>query len=305
MNKMTAAKRAQILGMMAEGLSMRSICRLSGVSKNTVTKLLADAGTAFAEYHHNHVRNVNVARIQADEIWSFVGMKEKQAKRKGNKRPAGVGDIWTWTALDADSKLCVSYLVGGRDAGYAYEFMTDVASRLQSRVQLTTDGHSAYLSAVHGAFGLDVDYAQLIKQYGEDPNSEHRYSPPICTGCEVKKVIGFPEAKHISTSYVERQNLSMRMGMRRFTRLTNAFSNKAENHMHAIAIYFMHYNWVRVHQTLRVTPAMQAGLTDKLWSLADMVAVLEEWESRQPVGEKVGRKVGQKDAQPRAARKSN
>lgn len=304
MNKMTADKRATILGMMAEGLSVRSICRLSGASKNTVIKLLADAGAAFAEYHHNHVRNVNSKRVQADEIWSFVGMKEKQAKRKGKERPKGVGDIWTWTAIDADSKLCVSWLVGGRDAGYAYEFMTDVASRLTSRVQLTTDGHSPYLSAVPGAFGLEVDYAQLIKQYGEDPNAEHRYSPPICTGCEVNRVIGFPEPEHISTSYVERQNLSMRMGMRRFTRLTNAFSKKAENHMHAISIYFMHYNWVRVHQTLRVTPAMEAGLTDKLWTLADMVAVLEEWESRQPK-EKVGRKVGQKDARPRAARKSN
>lgn len=292
MNRMTKERRAQILGMMAEGMSIRSICRLTGASKNTVVKLLINAGTAFAEYHHDHVRNVSSKRVQADEIWSFIGMKEKQAKRMGNERPANVGDIWTWTAIDADSKLCISWLVGGRDAGYAYEFMMDVASRLANRVQLTTDGHSAYLSAVEGAFGMDVDYAMLIKQYGEDPNSEHRYSPPICTGCETKKVTGFPEPKHISTSYVERQNLSMRMGMRRFTRLTNAFSKKAENHMHAIAIYFMHYNFVRIHQTLRCTPAMQAGLTDVLWSLADMVAVLEEWESRQPK-EKVGRKVGQ------------
>ncbi len=301
MNKLDATRRAQILGMMAEGTSVRSICRMAGVSKNTVIKLLVSAGTAFREYQDKAFRNLKCRRIQADETWSFVAMKQKTAVRKG-LRAFGVGDAWTWTAIDADTKLVPSwYLSESRDAGAAYEFIEDLASRLASRVQLTTDGHHAYLDAVESSFGyLGIDYAMLVKLYGKDPNEpEHRYSPAKCIGCEDRKILGDPDPEHISTSYVERQNLSMRMGMRRFTRLTNAFSKKVQNHMHAISIYFMHYNFVRVHQTLRVTPAMEAkmigpdgkekAVTDYLWTLADMVAVLEEWESRQP-HKKVGRK---------------
>jgi IS1 family transposase len=304
MNKLTHERRASILGMMAEGMSLRSICRMTGVSKNTLAKLLKDAGTAFAEYQDKKLRNLKSRRVQCDEIWSFVRMKEKQAKRKGSERPVNVGDVWTWTAIDADTKLVPSWYIGSRDAGAAYEFIEDLAGRLANRVQLTTDGHHAYLDAVESSFGyLGIDYAMLVKLYGADPNEpEHRYSPAKCIGCEERKILGNPDPDHISTSYVERQNLSMRMGMRRFTRLTNAFSKKVQNHMHAISIYFMHYNFVRVHMTLRVTPAMEAkvigpdgkekAVTNHLWTLADMVAVLEEWEARQP-HKKVGRKLGQ------------
>ncbi|MGD0947792.1 MAG: helix-turn-helix domain-containing protein [Candidatus Binatia bacterium] len=302
MNKLTPPRRGQILGMMAEGVSIRAICRMTGVSKNTVAKLLKDAGTAFAEYQDKTFRNLKARRIQCDEIWSFVWMKEKTAKRKGSERPANVGDTWTWTAIDADTKLVPSWFVGERDAGAAYEFISDLESRLANRVQLTTDGHRAYLDAVESTFGYrGIDYAMLVKLYGPDPQEdEKRYSPAKCIGCEQHKIFGNPDPDHISTSYVERQNLSMRMGMRRFTRLTNAFSKKLENHIYAISIYFMHYNFVRIHQTLRVTPAMEAktigpdgkekAVTDHLWTLADMVAVLEEWEARQP-HEKVGRKL--------------
>lgn len=296
MNRVTSGRRAQILGMMVEGMSIRSICRMTGVSKNTIAKLLADAGAAFAEYQHRAFRNLTCKRIQCDEIWSFVGAKAKNvpAERKGE---FGFGDVWTWTAIDADSKLVPSFMVGTRNASAAYFFMKDLAGRLASRVQLTTDGHGAYLSAVEANFGRGgIDYAMLVKKYGAEPEGEKRYSPAVCLGCEKTEVFGTPNPEHISTSYVERQNLTMRMSMRRFTRLTNAFSKKVENHAHAIAIYFMHYNFVRVHQTLRVTPAMEAGVTTTLWTLADMVAVLEEWEARQP-HRKVGRKLGQKTGQ--------
>jgi len=291
MRKLPRELRIQVLGMMVEGMSIRSICRMTGISKNTATKLLEDAGKAFSEHHDKHVRGLTSKRIQCDEIWSFVGMKEKNLPKE-MKNKIGMGDVWTWTAIDADTKLIASWLVGKRDAGYAYAFIEDLASRLTTRVQLTTDGHRAYLSAIEDTFGIGVDYAMLVKLYGEDPSAEKRYSPAQCIGIEKKNIIGKPDADHVSTSYVERQNLSMRMGMRRFTRLTNAFSKKLENHVHAISIYFMHYNFVRVHQTLRVTPAMEAKVTTKLWSMSDMLDVLEEWESRQP-REKVGRKLGQ------------
>jgi len=299
MNKLTLERRATILGMMVEGASIRAICRMTGVSKNTVTKLLADAGKAFAEYQDKALRGLRCHRIQCDEIWSFVGMKEKTAKRQGRQNEYGVGDVWTWTAIDADSKLVPSWFIGGRDAGAAYELMTDLEGRLATRIQLTTDGHRAYLDAVESTFGIGIDYAMLVKIYGEDPHVEKRYSPAVCLGTERHVVTGHPDPDHISTSYVERHNLSMRMGMRRFTRLTNAFSKKVENHAHALAIYFMHYNFVRIHQTLRVTPAMEAkmigpdgkerAVTDHAWTLADMVATLEDWETRQPHA-KVGRK---------------
>lgn len=275
--KLARTDRARILGMMVEGMSIRAICRLTGVSKNTVAKLLVDAGEACRTYQHETLRNLPSRRIQCDEIWSFVGAKDKNVP--ADKRGTAIGSVWTWTALDADSKLICSWLVGSRDAGTAWEFMSDLAERLRYRVQLTTDGHSAYLSAVEDAFGGQIDYAMLVKQYGAGPAEPGRYSPPECTGIAVKPISGNPDKRHISTSYVERQNLSMRMGMRRFTRLTNAFSKKLENHMHAISIYFMHYNFARVHQTLRVTPAMEAGVSDHVWSLEEIVALVESREA--------------------------
>ena len=278
MNKLPSAKRAEILGMMAEGVSIRAIVRMTGVSKNTVAKLIEDAGQAFTEYQDQEFRNLPCRRLQVDEIWSFVHCKQRNVAT-AKAAPAQAGDIWTWTAIDADTKLIPSWLVSSRDADAAQFFISDLAGRLANRVQLTSDGHKPYLEAVEQAFGADIDYAMLIKAYGEGPSSPGRYSPGVCVGAEKRRVEGRPDEAHISTSYAERQNLSMRMGMRRFTRLTNGFSKKAENHAHAVAIYFMHYNFVRIHQTLRCTPAMAAGVTARLWELADMVKVLEDWEA--------------------------
>lgn len=271
---MPFAKRAQILGLLVEGNSLRAASRLADVSINTVSKLLVDVGTACQAYHDQHVRNVTSRRVQRDEIWSFVYVKQKNipAELKGQD---GIGDVWTWVALDADSKLAISWLVGGRDAEYAYDFMQDVADRLANRVQLTTDGHSAYLDAVDGAFGVDVDFAQLVKVYGAAPEGEKRYSPPECIGAHKRAVSGKPDKDHVSASYVERQNLTMRMHMRRFTRLTNAFSKKVENHAHAIALHFMFYNFCRLHKSLRVTPAMAAGVTDHLWTVEDLARLAD------------------------------
>jgi len=266
--------------MMVEGVSIRAIARMTGASKNTIVKLLSDAGNACAEYQDKHSRNLKCERIQADEIWSFVYSKQKNVP-EDKRGQFGYGDVWTWTAIDADSKLIVSWYLGRRDAHAAYLFMTDLAGRLANRVQLTTDGHHAYLNAVDEAFDPQIDYAMLVKKYGTAPEAEKRYSPPICLGADKTEIRGLPDPEHISTSYVERENLSMRMGMRRFTRLTNAFSKKLENHMHALSIYFMHYNFVRIHQTLRCTPAMQAGVTDRLWDLNDIVALVDEWEANQ------------------------
>ena len=282
MNKQSTAKRAQILGMMVEGVSIRAISRMTNASKNTIVKLVTDAGNACLDYQDRVLRNLPSKRIQADEIWSFVYAKQKNVPQE-KRDQFGYGDVWTWTALDADRKLIVCWHVGTRDADAAYAFMMDVAGRLTNRVQLTTDGHAAYLSAVDAAFsrGPGVDYAQLVKIYGTSPEAQRRYSPPICLGAQKSEIRGTPDPEHISTSYVERQNLSMRMGMRRFTRLTNAFSKKLENHMHVLSIYFLHYNFVRIHQTLRVTPAMQAGVTDRLWDLNDIVAIVDKWEASQ------------------------
>lgn len=272
MNRLTTAKRVAVVAALVEGCSSRATVRMTGVAKNTIVKLLVELGDACTRYQDEHLRNLPCKRLQCDEIWSFVGGKDRNLSAE--KRDAGLGSIWTWTAIDADTKLIPSWLVSTRDAGAAYEFMQDVAGRMRGRVQLTTDGHKPYLSAVEDAFGAGIDYATLTKLYGVDPNAERRYSPPVCLGCESKTVTGSPDPKHVSTSYVERQNLTMRMSMRRFTRLTNAFSKKVENHAGAVALYFMYYNFGRVHQTLRVTPAMEAGLADHVWAIEEIVALL-------------------------------
>ena len=257
---------------------MRSLSRVVDVSINTVTRELVLAGRACEDFHDRTVRNVHSKRVQCDEIWSFVEMKEKQARAKA-ERPAQVGDTWTWTGIDADSKLIISWFVGSRDADAAWAFMQDLSNRLANRVQLTTDGHRAYLDAVDGAFGTMIDYAILVKQYGTVPEAEKRYSPPVCLGAERTVIHGDPDPAHVSTSYVERQNLTMRMSMRRFTRLTNAFSKKFENHCHMVALYAVWYNFVRIHKTLRCTPAMEAQVTDRLWSLEDIVRIVDEREN--------------------------
>lgn len=269
MNRLRLEKRTQILAMLVEGNSLRATSRLADVSINTVTKLLVDLGAACADYHDQRVRNVRVRRLQCDEIWAFVGAKAKNVTPE--KKAEGWGDIWTWVGLDAQTKICVSYLVGGRDGWWAREFMNDCAKRIRGRVQITTDGHKVYLDAVEDAFGADVDYAMLQKLYGAVEEPDTRYSPAQCIGCDMKTVSGNPDPKHVSTSYVERQNLTMRMGIRRFTRLTNAFSKKAENHAAMVAIHFLHYNFARIHKTLKVTPAMEAGLADHVWSLEEIV----------------------------------
>ncbi len=274
MNKLPLAKRTQILAMLCEGSSMRSISRVADVSINTVSKLLVEAGEACLSIHDETVRNVKASRIQCDEIWSFCYAKEKAAPT-AKAAPEGAGDVWTWTALDAETKLIVSYFVGDRSGQSAIAIMDDLRSRLTNRVQLTTDSYRAYLEAVEGAFGDDVDYAQLVKLYGPTNANPGRYSPPECIGTKKRRVTGSPDIGHVSTSYVERQNLTMRMSMRRFTRLTNAFSKKLDNHIHALALYFAFYNFCRIHKTLKVTPAMAAGITDRLWSLEDIVARID------------------------------
>ena len=276
MNKLPLKTRALILNMLCEGQSMRATARLADVSFNTVAKLLIGAGKVCADLHDELVQGVTASRIQCDEVWSFTYAKQKNVA-KAKAAPVEAGDTWTWTALDADTKLIVSSMVGGRDAEYANAFMADVASRLANRVQMTTDGHKAYLEAIEGSFGADIDYAQLIKVYGNAPETfKGRYSPADCTGIVKRTVEGQPDEKHISTSFVERQNLTMRMHMRRFTRLTNGFSKKVENHMHMVALYTMFYNFCRIHKTLRVTPAMEAGLTDRGWDMEDILAVMDE-----------------------------
>jgi IS1 family transposase len=275
MNKLPYTKRAQILAMLCEGSSMRSISRVTDVSINTVSKLLVEAGEACLILHDETVRNVKASRIQCDEIWSFCHAKQKNVAR-AKAAPEGAGDVWTWTAIDADTKLIVSYYVGDRSGESAMCLMDDLQARLANRVQLTTDGHKAYLEAVEGAFGGDVDFAQLVKLYGPTITAPGRYSPAECIGAKKLRVEGNPDIKHVSTSYVERQNLTMRMSMRRFTRLTNAFSKKLDNHIHALALYFVFYNFTRIHKTLRMSPAMAAGVTDRLWSLDDVIAKIDE-----------------------------
>lgn len=271
MNKLSTAKRAQMLGMLVEGNSMRAVSRMADCSINTVTKLLVDVGTACSQYQHEILRNLPCKQIQCDEIWSFCYSKEKNVP-EDRKGEFGVGDVYTWTALCADTKLVPSFLVGKRDAYYGHAFMLDLASRLSNRVQLTTDGHKVYLSAVENAFGSEIDYAMLVKVYGspEGVKDERRYSPAVCTGAEIHPISGDPDIAKVSTSLVERQNLTMRMSMRRFTRLTNGFSKKIENLEHAVALHFMHYNFARIHKTLKCTPAMEAGVANHVWSLEEI-----------------------------------
>lgn len=274
MNKLPVPKRVAILRALTEGCSLRSTSRMVGVSINTVTKLLIDAGRACAEYQHTAMRNLPCKRLQLDEIWSFVAVKDKNIPDERKDEP-GIGSIWTWTAICAETKLVPSWLVGLRDGDHAKEFVCDLASRLACRVQVTSDGLKAYIDAVEEGFGGDVDYAMLIKIYGAPTGDEARYSPPECVGCDSKVVVGSPDPAHISTSYVERQNLNMRMRMRRFTRLTNAFSKKLANHEHAVALYFFAYNFITRHGAIRMPPALKAKVTDHVWSFEELVELID------------------------------
>lgn len=272
MNTLTQDERVRVVAALVEGNSLRSTSRMTGVARNTINKLLVDLGSACMRFHDEHVRNVRVRRLQCDEIWAYVGAKARNVSAE--KKEIGWGDVWTWVGLDADTKLVVSYLVGGRGADWAMDFMTDCASRIIGTPQITTDAHKPYLRAVEEAFGGDANYAVLHKVFGASGEPETRYSPAACIGCDMKTISGVPNPKHVSTSYVERQNLTMRMSMRRFTRLTNAFSKKIENHAYAVALHFMYMNYVRIHQTLRVTPAMEAGLSDHAWDIAELVGII-------------------------------
>ncbi len=274
MNRLDIRTRAQILHMLVEGNSLRATARMSDVSRNTVDKLLRDVGATCLKFQDETLRDLPCKRIQCDEIWSFCYSKQKNvpAEKKGE---FGYGDIWTWTAICADTKLVPCWHVGNRDTESATHFIGDLAARLSNRVQLTTDGHRPYLEAVDRAFEGDIDYARLIKLYGPSSDGQRRYSPAICTGYDIKDVTGEPDAKHISTSFVERQNLTMRMSMRRFTRLTNGFSKKVSNHMHAISLHYIYYNFGRIHQTLKVTPAMEAGITDHVWTLEEIAGLAD------------------------------
>jgi IS1 family transposase len=281
MNKLDIATRAKIVHMLVEGSSLRSISRVADVSINTVTKLLVDAGTVAAAYHDQNVRGLQSKRVQCDEIWSFCYAKQKNVAA-AKAAPDEAGDVWTWTAIDADSKLMVSWHVGDRTVEDATWLLEDVQARIKTRIQLTSDGLGSYPPAVAAVFGIDVDFAQLVKIYGAEGGvtPERRYSPATCLGATKNPVEGRPDPDYISTSYVERQNLNMRMGMRRFTRLTNAFSKKIENHSHSLALYFLYYNFVRIHKSLKVTPAMAAGVTDRLWSVEDIVALIDARDVR-------------------------
>jgi IS1 family transposase len=276
MNRKSTKDRAQILQLLVEGNSLRSTSRITGASKNTVTKLLVEVGEACAWYQDKHLVNLPCKRVQVDEIWSFVYSK---AKNVPDGMEGNAGDIWTWTAIDAETKLVPSWRVGSRDAEAANDFIKDLAGRMASRIQLTSDGFKPYMQAVEGAFGADIDYAMLIKIYGTSPSGKTRYSPGEFIGIQHRTLTGAPDKKYISTSFAERQNLNMRMSMRRFTRLTNAFSKKVENHCHAIALHFMHYNFCRIHKSLRVSPAMAAGVTQTLWTLEGVIDMMDKYQS--------------------------
>jgi IS1 family transposase len=295
MTTLSTAKRVRVVSALVEGNSVRSTCRMTGVAKGTALRLLADLGAACHDYMDAVMVDLPCERLQCDEIWSFVYAKEKNVpaakrpKRSIMQPGCGeeqVGSVWTWTAIDADTKLVPSFHVGTRDAWCACEFMTDLAKRLRGRVQLTTDGHKAYLEAVHAGFGLDLDYAMLVKLYGSEPAGEARYSPAKCVGTRMDVKCGNPDPEHVSTSFAERQNLNMRMGMRRFTRLTNAFSKKCDNHEHMLSIYYAFYNFARVHQTLKTTPAVASGVSDHVWKLEELVGLLEAREATAAVEER-------------------
>jgi IS1 family transposase len=278
MNKLDTDRQAQVIKVLCEGNSIRSTARITNTAINTVIKLLRDVGATCLAYQYQNMRNLSCTKLQVDEVWSFVYAKAKNVPEEHNSE-FGYGDVWTFTAIDADTKLVPCWKVGTRDADCAYEFLSDLKDRLASRVQLTSDGHKMYLEAVEHAFGREIDYAQLVKMYGQDTESEKRYSPAKCIGTEKHVVQGNPDISKVSTSYVERQNLTMRMCMRRFTRLTNAFSKKLENHTYALALYFMHYNFARSHKTLANpyprTPAMATGLTDHIWTIEEIVKLAE------------------------------
>jgi len=283
MNKLTPAKRVAVLSSLVEGNSIRAISRLTGVAKNTILRLLADAARVAADYQDGILRNLSCRRIQCDEIWSFVYGKDRNLDpQMVRNSPFTIGSVWTWTAIDADTKLMVSWLVGGRDDESAAQFVRDIAARVTGRIQMTTDGLALYLNAIEGAFFGGIDYAMLTKLYGKAKRAEiHEtsYSPARLTGTKISVISGDPDEAHIATSYVERSNLTMRMAMRRFTRLTNGFSKKFENHCAAVSLHMFWYNFIRIHQTTRMTPAMAAGVTDHLWEMTDLVALIEARES--------------------------
>ena len=274
MNRLSRERQTAVVRCLVEGNSIRSTVRITGAAKNTVAKLLVELGHVCWEYQNQALRGLTSKRIQCDEIWSFVACKQKNLSRD-RRGESGVGDVWTWTAMDADTKLMICWQVGKRDAPSAYDLITDLATRLNSRVQLTTDGFRAYLTAVEDVFGADIDYAMLVKLYGQDTEGEKRYSSPVCLAAERSPITGSPDRRHISTSYIERQNLTMRMNLWRFTGLTNAFSKKLENHFCAVSLHFIHYNFARVHQTLKTTPAMAAGIADHIWSVEEIVGLLD------------------------------
>lgn len=278
MNRLDAETRTQVINCLVEGCSIRSTVRMTGVAKKTVMRLLVEVGAVCTDYQDRIFRNLNCKRIQVDECWAFCYAKAKNVTPEIAAKNPSAGDAWTWAAIDADSKLIPCWIVGPRDGVTARIFVSDLADRLADRIQLTSDGLAAYLQAVERAFRGDVDYAMLVKVYGNDPEGQKRYSPAECLGCQKHEIVGYPDPAHVSTSYIERQNLTLRMGMRRFTRLTNAFSKKIENHAAAVALHMMHYNFVRIHQTLRTTPAMAAGVTNRLWEVSDIVALLEASE---------------------------
>jgi len=276
MKKLTTDERVRVISALVEGNSIRATSRMTGIAKNTIVKLLREIGCACTEFQNKVLRNLKTRRVQCDEIWSFCYSKAKNVPKE-KREMFGFGEVWTWIAIDADTKLVPCWLVGLRDGGYATDFIRDLASRLSNRVQLTTDGHKPYLEAVEDGLGREIDYSQLVKVYGRDKSSETRYSPPQCVGCTKTDRVGKPDPKHVSTSFVERQNLTMRMGMRRFTRLINELSKKVENLAHAVGLHFMHYNFVRVNLSLRVTPAMKAGVSDHVWEIEEMVGLLDEF----------------------------
>lgn len=276
MNRLDSKTRTAVISALVEGCSIRSTVRMAGVSKKTVMRLLVEAGAMASKFQDQMFRNLTCKRIQVDEMWAFIGAKQKNVTPEIAAKNPNAGDIWLWVAIDADTKIVPCWMLGGRDANTGAQFLYDLRKRLTSRVQLTSDGHRAYLEAVDYAWsGMDIDYAMLIKLYGADRSTETRYSPAECIGCKSKAIIGNPDPAHISTSFAERQNLNVRMNIRRYTRLTNAFSRKIENHAAAVALYYFSYNFVKIHRTLRVTPAMAANVTNRLWEVSDLVAMLE------------------------------